>query len=57
MTVLAGEAAWAEVLAKAALLAGPDRGPELVAEAGVCGLMITDNGDVLELGDIGRYAA
>ena len=57
MTVLAADAAWAEVLAKAALLAGPVRGAELVAEAGVCGVMITDAGDLRELGDLGRYAA
>jgi FAD:protein FMN transferase len=57
VTVLAAETAWAEVLAKAALLAGPDRGPELVAEAGACGVMITDSGALSEIGDIGRYAA
>ncbi len=57
VTVLAAEAAWAEVLAKAALLAGPDRGPEMVADAGACGVMITDAGDLSEIGDIGRYAA
>jgi len=57
VTVLAADAARAEVLAKAALLAGPVRGAELVAEAGVCGVMITDAGDLRELGDLGRYAA
>ena len=57
VTVLAAEAAWAEVLAKAALLAGPVHGPQLVAEAGACGVMITDAGDLSEIGDIRRYAA
>jgi FAD:protein FMN transferase len=57
VTVLAAEAAWAEVLAKAALIAGPDLGPPLVADAGACGLMITDDGELAELGDIWRFAA
>jgi thiamine biosynthesis lipoprotein len=57
VTVLAAEAMWAEVLAKAALLAGPIHGPELVAEAGLCGLLATDDGAESVIGDLGVFSS
>ncbi len=49
VTVVAGSTWWAEVLAKAAFIAGPDIGAELLATAGVTGLLVHDNGHVAEL--------
>lgn len=43
-TVVAGEGWWAEVLAKAAFVAGLDRGAALVADAGATGLLIDGAG-------------
>lgn len=45
--VVAGEAMWAEVLAKAALIAGPDEGVALLQEFGVTGLLILDSGEIV----------
>jgi FAD:protein FMN transferase len=44
VTVLAGEAWWAEVLAKAAFVAGPEAGVRLLADQGVTGLLLHDDG-------------
>ncbi len=49
VTVIAGEAWRAEVLAKAAFIAGADDGAALVIAAGATGLFVTDDGEVLEL--------
>jgi thiamine biosynthesis lipoprotein len=49
VTVVAGEAWRAEVLAKAAFVAGADEGRALIARAGATGLFVTDGGDVVEL--------
>jgi thiamine biosynthesis lipoprotein len=49
VTVVAGEAWRAEVLAKAAFIAGLDDGRALIASAGATGLVVTDGGDVVEL--------
>jgi thiamine biosynthesis lipoprotein len=49
VTVVAGEAWHAEVLAKAAFVAGPEEGRALVTQAGATGLFVTDDGDVVEL--------
>lgn len=46
VTVVANEASLAEVLAKAAYLAGPDEAIELLATASVTGIIVNDNGDV-----------
>lgn len=43
-TVVAGEAMWAEVLAKAAVLAGLADGVALLAASGASGLLVTDDG-------------
>ncbi len=49
VTVVAGEAWRAEVLAKAAFVAGAAEGARLVERAGATGLLVTDDGDVVEL--------
>ena len=53
VTVAAAEAWWAEVLAKAALVAGPRDGAELMREAGASGWIATDDGQVIEVGGPG----
>jgi thiamine biosynthesis lipoprotein len=55
VTVLAGEAWRAEVLAKAAFLAGVDGAAELVAASGATGLLVTDDGEVVELAGLAAY--
>jgi thiamine biosynthesis lipoprotein len=55
VTVVAGEAWRAEVLAKAAFVAGADEGRALVEGAGATGLFVTDAGDVVELAGLGRF--
>lgn len=49
VTVIAGEAWRAEVLAKAAFVAGAAEGASLVEAAGATGLVVTDAGEVREL--------
>jgi thiamine biosynthesis lipoprotein len=46
VTVVAAGAATAEVLAKAAFVAGPDAGRALLTEEGVTGLLVADDGAV-----------
>jgi thiamine biosynthesis lipoprotein len=53
VTVAAAEAWWAEVLAKAALVAGPIHGADLVRDAGASGWLGTDDGQVIEVGGPG----
>ncbi|HWB37701.1 MAG TPA: FAD:protein FMN transferase, partial [Rugosimonospora sp.] len=53
--VVAGTAAWAEVLAKAALIAGPDEGPALLARSGAPGLLILDSGALRRCAGIEVY--
>jgi thiamine biosynthesis lipoprotein len=55
VTVLAGEAWRAEVLAKAAFVAGPSSAASIVAEAGATGLLVTDDGEVVELADLAAF--
>ncbi len=55
VTVVAGEAWRAEVLAKAAFVAGADDGRALVEAAEAAGLFVTDDGAVVELGGLGRF--
>jgi thiamine biosynthesis lipoprotein len=55
VTVLAAETWWAEVLAKAAFLAGPDAGAALLARHGVTGLLVGDDGTVSELPGLGAF--
>ena len=55
VTVVAGEAWRAEVLAKAAFVAGADDGGALVGRAGATGLLVTDDGDVVELPGLAAF--
>jgi thiamine biosynthesis lipoprotein ApbE len=55
VTVLAGEAWRAEVLAKAAFVAGPSLAASIVAEAGATGLLVTDGGEVIELAGLSAF--
>jgi FAD:protein FMN transferase len=55
VTVVAGEAWWAEVLAKAAFLAGAEEGAALLVEAGATGLLVTDDGEVVEVEGLGQF--
>jgi thiamine biosynthesis lipoprotein len=53
--VVAGAAVWAEVLAKAALIAGPDEGAALIGRFGATGLLILDRGEVSNLPGLEEY--
>jgi thiamine biosynthesis lipoprotein len=55
VTVLAADAWRAEVLAKAAFVAGPELGAELVTDAGATGLFVSDAGEVIELSGLERF--
>jgi thiamine biosynthesis lipoprotein len=55
VTVVAGESWRAEVLAKAAFVAGADDGARLIAAAGATGLLVTDGGGVVELDGLARF--
>lgn len=55
VTVVSGAAAWGEVHAKAALIAGPRRGAELIEAAGLCGLLVADDGSVTRAGPLGQF--
>jgi thiamine biosynthesis lipoprotein ApbE len=55
VTVIAGEAWRAEVLAKAAFIAGVDAGKALVEATGATGLFVTDAGEVVELAGLGGF--
>ena len=48
-TVVAGEAAWAEVVAKAALLAGLDSAPSVISDLGLTGLLVDVEGNAWSL--------
>ena len=53
--IVAGHALWAEVLAKAALIAGPDEGAALVGRSGATGLLILDSGETIRLPGLEEY--
>jgi thiamine biosynthesis lipoprotein len=55
VTVVADEAWRAEVLAKAAFVAGRPAAARLIAEAGATGLLVTDDGDVDELDGLAPF--
>jgi thiamine biosynthesis lipoprotein len=55
VTVVAGEAWRAEVLAKAAFVGGRDDGARLIEAAGATGLLVTDVGEVLELPGLAAF--
>jgi FAD:protein FMN transferase len=55
VSIVCGEGWWAEVLATASFVVGLRRDLVLVEAAGAGGLFITDDGDVVLAGDIGRF--
>jgi FAD:protein FMN transferase len=55
VTVVAGTAAWGEVHAKAALIAGPQRGRSLIEDAGMCALLVADDGTVTTAGPVDEF--
>ena len=55
VTVVAAEAMWAEVYAKSALIAGTVEAPALLEDAGLSALLITENGEVREVGAVDRF--
>ena len=55
VTVLAADAVWAEVFAKAALLAGDAAGIALLAQADLAALLVTEDATVLTAGPIDRF--
>jgi thiamine biosynthesis lipoprotein len=56
VSVLAGRAAQAEVLTKMALSAGPDGAPGELTASGVTGLLVLDDGEVVELAGFDQFA-
>jgi thiamine biosynthesis lipoprotein len=55
VTIVAGTAAWAEVLAKVVLLAGVDVGTELLTRSGVTGIATAHDGTVTRLAGFDAY--
>ncbi|NUS75342.1 MAG: FAD:protein FMN transferase [Streptomyces sp.] len=55
VTVVAQQAHWAEILAKAALIAGPGPGTELLAAQGAAGLLALHDTTLLRCGGLERY--
>ena len=56
VTVVAGQAATGEVMAKAAYLAGAEEGAALLAAAGLTGLLVEDTGAVRRVDNLEVYA-
>jgi thiamine biosynthesis lipoprotein len=57
VTVVASHAMWGEVVAKAAFVAGIDAGSELIARTGATGLMVTEDGEVVDLPGMEAFLA
>ena len=55
VTVVAGDAWWAEVMAKAAFVVGATAGKGLLESAGVDGLLVSDDGALVETRGMARY--
>jgi thiamine biosynthesis lipoprotein len=55
VTVIAGDAWRAEVLAKAAFVAGLDEGRRIVEASGATGLLVSDDGEVVELAGLADF--
>ena len=55
VTVIAGDAWWAEVLAKAAFVAGAVAGVRLLEASGVEGLLVADDGTVIETAGLAAF--
>ncbi|MEP6625485.1 MAG: FAD:protein FMN transferase, partial [Acidimicrobiia bacterium] len=57
VTVVAGEAWWSEVLAKAAFVRGAEAARALIERAGADGVLVADVGQVVETAGMNRYRA
>jgi thiamine biosynthesis lipoprotein len=57
VTVIAADAAWAEVMAKAALIAGTTGAPELIGRFGLTGLLVLTDGTVWTLPGLDDHIA
>jgi thiamine biosynthesis lipoprotein len=57
VTVVAATTAWAEVLAKAAFVAGPAEGAARLRDAGVTGLLVHDDGRTEQLAGLRELVA
>jgi FAD:protein FMN transferase len=55
VTVVAAQTHWAEILAKAALIAGKDAGSALLDAHGLSALLVAGNGDVVRVGPMEEY--
>jgi thiamine biosynthesis lipoprotein len=55
VTVVAAQGWRAEVLAKAAFLAGPEDGPTLIAQSGAAGIVVGDDGSLHPAGNIDAF--
>jgi len=55
VTVVSSSAAWGEVHAKAALIAGASEGRRILDEAGLAALLIEDNGTLTMVGEFERF--
>ncbi len=55
VAVVTGGALWAEVLAKAALVAGPEAGAALVTSFGATGVLVLESGEVVHLPGLDGY--
>jgi FAD:protein FMN transferase len=55
VTVVAAQAHWAEILAKAALIAGKDAGRQLLEHNGLSALLVSEDGDIERVGSMEGY--
>jgi FAD:protein FMN transferase len=55
VTVVAAQAHWAEILAKAALIAGKDVGRQLLEHNGLSALLVSEDGDIERVGSMEGY--
>ncbi len=55
VSVVAGEAVTAEILAKAAFVAGSERGVDIITRAGAEGVLVADDGSVIRTRDFRRF--
>lgn len=55
VTVISAQAAWGEIHAKAALIAGPEEGVQLIEQAGLSALFVNDDGTLRSVGEFERF--
>ncbi len=57
VTVIGAEARQAEVLTKTAFAAGPTKGAELITSTGATGILVTNDGQIIELDGLAPFLA